>query len=102
AEASLQVQEVLLMCTVRNRALCDLNGLIEKKATKIEGRERRPRAIPSLRLKPLPKWGEKSRGAAALTGKPTTLSGLALTGTGRGGLTPPAIRLCETPRQTPR
>jgi hypothetical protein len=32
AEASFQVQAVLLMCTARNRALRDLNGLVEKKA----------------------------------------------------------------------
>jgi hypothetical protein len=32
AEALLQVQEVLLMCSARNRALCDLNGLVEEKA----------------------------------------------------------------------
>ena len=38
------------MCTARNRALCDLNGLVEKKATEIEGRERRPRAMSSLGL----------------------------------------------------
>jgi hypothetical protein len=39
AEASLQVQEVLLMCSARNRALCDLNGLVEKKVIEIEERE---------------------------------------------------------------
>jgi len=32
AEASLQVQEVLLMCSARNHALCDMNGLVEEKA----------------------------------------------------------------------
>lgn len=32
AEASLQVQEVLLMCFAGSHALCDLNGLIEEKA----------------------------------------------------------------------
>jgi len=51
AEALLQVQEVLLTCSARGRALSDLNGLVEKKkATEIEEREWRPRAISSLRL----------------------------------------------------
>ena len=31
AEALLQVQEVFLMCTARNRALRDLNGLVERR-----------------------------------------------------------------------
>src|SRR6266705_315373 len=46
AKVSFQVQEVLPICIARDRALCDLNGPIEKKANEIEGWERRPCRSP--------------------------------------------------------